>query len=712
MRRWLFLAIMALAALPIFAQQTATSTASSNPFFEEWATPFGVPPFGRIRENDYLPAFKEGIARKRKEIEKIARSTQPPTFASTIATLDKSGDFLDRVELVFNGQLKVKSTDALQAIAREVSPMLSSLDDDINFDEALFERVKTLWEVRETLELTQEQRKLLEDRYMDFVRGGANLDAAGKERLRAINKELSLLGLKFRENVLKETNAFKLVIENKDDLAGLPPDAVTTAEYASREAGLEGKWVITLQAPSIWPFLQYADSRELRQKLLTAYVTRADHGDACDNKAVLSKTAALRAEKANLLGYPTWADFVLDRNMAKSPAKVYALLDQVWAPALRVARSEAADLQVEIEAEGGDFALEPWDWRYYAAKVRKSRFDLDQEELRPYFELNNVLKGAFYVAEKLYGTAFIEQTDIPKYNPDVRTFKVKDADGSFLGVFMTDYYPRPGKRGGSWCGRYRMQCVRDGKDIRPIVVNVCNFPRPTAGAPALLSLEDSETLFHEFGHALNMLFSRVDYKGSSWIPPDFVELPSQIMENWALEPDVLKVYARHWKTEQVIPVELVARVEKSRTFGQGFANVEYLAACYLDMEWHTLRIPSEEDATAFERASMAKINMLPEIIERYRSPYFMHIFGPGGSYSAGYYSYIWADVLEADAFEAFTEKGIFDPGTAKSFRVNILERTGAEDAMAAYIRFRGREPSVEPFLVKLGLKEAETPKTP
>ncbi len=712
MRTWLFLVILALAALPIFAQQTATPQAASNPFFEEWTTPFRVPPFEQIRENDYLPAFKEGIARQRREIDAISRNAQPPTFANTIAALDKSGDFLDRVELVFNGQLKAESTDALQTIAREVSPMLSSLDDDINFDESLFERVKALWEERETLELTQEQRKLLEDRYMDFVRGGANLDAAGKERLRAVNKELSLLGLKFRENVLKETNAFKLVVENKDDLAGLPPDAVTAAEDAARAAGLEGKWVVTLKAPSIWPFLQYADSRELRKKLLTAYMTRADHGNACDNKAVLSKTAALRAEKANLLGYPTWADFVLDRNMAKSPAKVYALLDQVWAPALRVARGEAADLQAEIEAEGGEFALEPWDWRYYSEKVRKSRFDVDQEELRPYFELDNVLNGAFYVAEKLYGTVFLERTDIPKYDPDVRAFEVKDADGSFIGVFMTDYHPRPGKRGGSWCGRYRKQCVRDGKDVRPIVVNVCNFPSPTAGAPALLSLEDAETLFHEFGHALNMLFSRVDYKGSSWVPPDFVELPSQIMENWALEPDVLKIYARHWKTGQVIPAELVANVEKARKFGQGFANVEYLAACYLDMEWHTLRIPREEDATAFERASMAKINLMPEIIVRYRSPYFMHIFGPGGSYSAGYYSYIWAEVLEADAFEAFMEKGIFDTGTAKSFRVNILERPGAEDAMAAYLRFRGREPSVDPLLVKLGLKEAATPKAP
>jgi peptidyl-dipeptidase Dcp len=712
MRRWLVLDFLALAALPVFAQQTAAPPDESNPFFEEWRTPFGVPPFERIGAADYLPAFKEGIARTRRKIEAIARSARPPTFANTVAALDRSGEFLDRVKLVFYGQLSAESNDALQEIAREVSPMLSALDDDVNFDEALFARVKTLWEKRETLGLTQEQRKLLDDRYDDFVRGGANLDAAGKERLRGINRELSLLCLRFGDNVLKETNAFKLVIENEEEFAGLPPGVVSAAGDAARAAGLEGKWVFTLHAPSIWPFLRHADSRELRKKILTAYITRADHGDACDNKAVLSKTASLRAEKANLLGYRTWADFVLERNMAQRPAKVYALLDRLWAPALRAARGEAADLKAAIVAEGGEFALEPWDWRYYSEKVRKALYDVDEEELRPYFELENVRDGAFYVAKRLYGIEFIERTDIPRYSADVRTFEVRDADGSLLGVFMTDYHPRPGKRGGAWSGRYREQCVRDGRDIRPIVVNVCNFPRPAADVPALLSLEEAETLFHEFGHALNMLFSRVEFKGSSWVPPDFMELPSQIMENWVLEPEVLEVYAKHWETGRMIPPELVAKVRESRKFGQGFANVEYIAASYLDMDWHTLRMPREEDSTAFENASMARIDMMPEVIVRYRSPYFTHIFGPGGGYSAGYYSYIWADVLVADAFEAFTQKGIFDAATAKSFRTNILERPGTEDAMTAYVRFRGREPRVEPFLLELGLKEAATTGVP
>jgi peptidyl-dipeptidase Dcp len=709
MRKLLALVVLALAALPVFAQQAAAPAAAANPFFEEWATPFGVPPFGQIKEAHYLPAFQEGIARERKEIDAIAKDPQGPTFANTIEPIDQSGEFLDRAQIVFYGQLSAETNDTLQGIAKEVAPMLSALNDDINLNEALFARVKTVWEKRDALGLTQEQKKLVEERYKDFVRGGANLDAKGKERLRTINKELSLIGLKFGDNVLKETNAYRLVIEKKEDLAGLPPGVVSAAADAAKGAKLDGKWVFGLQAPSIWPFLQYADSRELRRQILTAYTTRADHGEAYDNKAILSKIAALRAEKAQLLGYKTWADFVLDRNMAKVPSKVYGLLDQLWTPALVVAHKEATDIQAAIKAGGGDFMLEPWDWRYYSEKVKKSRYDFDEEALRPYFKLDNVRDGAFYVANRLYGITFTERTDIPKYNVEVRSFEVRDADGTFLGVFMTDYHPRPGKRGGAWSGRYRDQYFKDGKDVRPIVVNVCNFSRPTGDTPALLSLEEVETLFHEFGHGLHSLFSRVHYKGVSRVPRDFVELPSQIMESWVLEPDVLKVYAKHWKTGEVIPSDLVAKVDRARKYGQGFASVEYLAASYLDMDWHTLSQPREENATAFENASMAKIHMMPEIIVRYRSLYFSHIFGPGGGYSAGYYSYIWAEVLVADAFQVFVEKGIFDQATAKSFRTNILERPGTEDAMTVYVRFRGHEPSVGPLLAKRGLTEAPIP---
>jgi peptidyl-dipeptidase Dcp len=710
MRKWLALVVLALVALPVFAQQAAAPPTPANPFFEAWTTPFGVPPFGRIKEAHYLPAFKEGIARERKEVDAIVATSEAPTFTNTVEALDGAGELLDKVESVFYSLLSAETNDAMQSIAKEVAPLTAALNDDINLNEALFARVKAVWEKRDALDLEPEQRRLIEEQYKDFVRGGANLDAKGKERLRAINKELSLIGLKFGDNVLKETNAFRLVIEKKEDLAGLPPGLVGAAAEAARSAKLEGKWVFGLQAPSIWPFLQYADNRELRRQILTAYVSRADHGDASDNKAILTKIAALRAEKAQLLGYKTWADFILDRNMAKVPAKVYGLLDQLWTPALAVAHKEAKDIQAVIKASGQEFKLEPWDWRYYSEKVKKTRYDFDEEALRPYFKLSNVLDGAFYVANRLYGITFTERFDLPKYHTDVRTFEVQDADGSHLGVFLCDYFPRTGKRGGAWSGRYRIQRFKDGKDIRPIVVNVGNFSRPTGDTPALLSLEEVETLFHELGHGLNALFSRVHYPGASRIPRDFVELPSQIMENWVLEPEVLKVYARHWKTGEVIPAELIAKVGRARRYGQGFASVEYLAASYLDMDWHTLSQPREEDATAFENASMAKIHMMPEIFVRYRSPYFSHIFGSGSGYSAGYYSYIWAEVLDADAFQAFAEKGIFDQATAKSFRTNVLERAGTEDAMTAYVRFRGHEPSVEPLLVKRGLKEAPVPK--
>ncbi|TAM48977.1 MAG: M3 family peptidase [Acidobacteria bacterium] len=717
MRKWLVLAVLAAAALPAVAAQPATQpvpqaataaapAAAANPFFAEWTTPFGVPPFGEIRVEHYLPAIKEGIARERAEVVTIAKNPQPPTFANTVAALDGAGEFLDRVDAVFYGQLSAESSPELQAVAKEAAPLLAALGDDINLDPVLFARVKAVWEKRGTLGLTGEQKKLVDDTYQEFVRGGANLGPAGQERLRAINKELSLEGLKFGDNVLRETNAYRLVIDKPADLAGLPPGVVSAAAAAAKAAKLDGKWVFTLQAPSIWPFLQYADNRELRRQILTAYTTRCDHGDASDNKAVLAKLAALRFEKAKLLGFATWANFVLDRNMAKTPDKVYGLLDQLWTPALAVAGREAADLRAAIAADGKEFKLEPWDWRYYSEKVKKARYDFDEEALRPYFKLENVRDGAFYVANKLYGITFVERTDIPKYHPEVRTFEVKDADGSFLGVFMTDYHPRPGKRGGAWSGRYRGQWFKDGKDVRPIVVNVCNFSRPAGDAPALLSLEEAETLFHEFGHGLHSLLSRVHYHGAARVPRDFVELPSQIMENWVLEPEVLKVYAKQWKTGEVIPAELVAKVDRARKFNQGFATVEYLAASYLDMDWHTVADATPRDATAFENAAMARIHMMPEIVVRYRSPYFSHIFGPGGGYSAGYYSYIWAEVLVADAFQAFAERGIFDQATARSFRNNILERAGTGDAMEAYVRFRGHEPSVQPLLVKRGLTAA------
>ena len=677
----------------------------ANPFFETWTAPYGMPPFDRIRAEHYLPAFKAAIAERRREVEAIATNSAPPTFANTVEALENGGIALSRVSDVFFALTGADTNDALQAINKEVAPQLAALRDDVLLNEGLFRRVKAVWETRESLNLTVEQRKLLDDTYKDFVRGGANLGPDAKKRFREINQELSVLGIRFSDNLLKETNGYRLVVESEKDLAGLPPGVVATAAAAAKGAGLPGKWVFTLQAPSIWPFLTFAENRDLRRKLLEAYTSRCDRGDALDNKATLARIAALRAERARLLGYGTHADFVLEENMAKSPAGVYGLLNRVWPPSLGLAKSEAADLQAAAKADGKEFALAPWDWRYYAEKVRKARYDLDDQALRPYFPLDRVREGAFYAANRLYGVTFTERTDVPKYNPEVRVFEVKDADGAFLALYTVDYHPRPGKRGGAWCGRLRSAWVRDGKEIRPIVTNVTNFTRAAGDAPALLSLEEVRTLFHEFGHALNGIFSRVAYRSMGRTPRDFVELPSQIMENWALEPEVLKVYAKHWKTGETIPVDLVVRIEKARTYGEGFRTTEYLAASFLDMDWHTLTDPKERDAAAFEKASLGRMGLLPQIVVRYRSPYFQHIFGPGGGYSAGYYSYLWSDVLVADSWEAFRKNGIFDKATARSFRKSILEKGGSEDAMTLYKSFRGREPDVEPLLVKRGLAE-------
>jgi peptidyl-dipeptidase Dcp len=694
-------ALLLLAAHAAFAQSPTGGGAADNPFFQEWKTPFGVPPFDQIRTEHFLPAIQEGIAQHDREVQAIAKNAAAPTFANTLEGLDHAGRLLEKATAVFQNLSSAETSEALQVIQKEVAPMLAAHRDDILLDPALFARVKAVWDARATLGLEPDQQKLLEDTWKDFVRGGALLPKEGQERLRKINAELAGLSVKFANNLLKETNDYRLVIEKKEDLAGLPDRVVAGAAEAAKRAGLEGKWLFTLQAPSLWPFLEGADNRDLRRQIFTAYTTRGDHDNESDNKTTLSRIAALRAEKAQLLGYRTHADFVLDQNMAKTPAHVYEFLDRLWTPAKAVAARETADLQAAIRAEGKDFALEPWDWPHYAEKVRKARFDLDEQALRPYFVLDRVREGAFWVANRLYGITFTELSGVPVYNPEVKAYEVKDADGSHLAVYYVDYHPRPGKRGGAWSSRYRGTWVEKGVSVRPVVVNVCNFSRPAGDAPALLSIEEAETLFHEFGHGLHSILSKVRYRRLASTPRDFVELPSQIMENWATEPEVLQHYARHWKTGEVIPTELVEKIKKSRQFNQGFATVEYLAASFLDMDWHTLAEIKEKDPATFEKASLDRIGMPPQIVPRYRSPYFQHIFA--GGYSSGYYSYIWAEVLDADAFQAFKEKGLFDSATARSFRTNILERGGSEEAMALYLRFRGKEPSVEPLLARRGL---------
>lgn len=674
-----------------------------NPLLEPWDGPYGLPPFDRIREEHYLPAFREAIDRDRAEVQAISRDPAPPTFANTIEALDRTGDLLDRVRAVFFNLLSAESTPGLQAIAKEVAPLLAALDDDTLLDEVLYRRVDAVFQARAGLGLDPEQLRLVEETRKRFVRGGAGLDAAGKERLRAIHQELSVLGLQFGDNLLAETNEFRMFLEKPGDLAGLSPALVAAAAEAAEKAGRPGTWLFTLQAPSYLPFLQQSERRDLRQRMVEAYARRGDQGNDRDNRALLLRQARLRAEKAKLLGFATWADYVLDDRMAGTPARAQGLLDRLWKPAKAVAAREARDLG-KLAARDGVKDLAPWDWSFYSEKIRKSRYGIDDGALRPYFALDNVLKGAFEVARRLYGITFEEKTGLKLYHPEVRAFEVRDGDGSFLGLFLADYHPRSGKRGGAWANRFRGQYVRDGQDVRPIVANVGNFTRPSGGAPALLSADEVETLFHELGHGLHSLLSRIRYKSLASVPRDFVELPSQLMENWVLEPEVLKLYARHWKTGEVIPAALVRRIQKARRFNQGFATAEYLAASYLDLAWHGLSAGADApDAREFEQATLARLGLLPGILPRYRSTYFQHVFGPGGGYSAGYYSYIWCEVLDADAFAAFQEKGLFDPATARAFRTEILEKAGSADAMAMYRRFRGREPDVAPLLKRRGL---------
>jgi len=675
-----------------------------NPFFSEFNTPFQVPPFEKIKEEHYLPAFKEAMKQHLQEIEAIANNPEPPTFENTVEALDNTGILLRKVSNVFdvlNGSL---TNEKMQAIAKEAAPLRSKHEDDIKLNEKLFQRIKPVYDQKDSLSLNSEQSMLLEKYYKEFVRGGANLNEQKKARLREVNKELSVLTLKFGENILKENNRFEMVIEKKENLAGLPGSVITTAAETAKERGYEGKWVFTLHKPSLIPFLQYSEKRDLREKIFKAYINRGDNNDELDNKEILSKIASLRVEKANLLGYKTHADFVLEENMAKKPENVYKLLNQLWQPALQRAKKEAKELQSMIHKEDNDFELQPWDWWYYAEKLKKAKYELEDEMLRPYFKLENVIEGVFTVANRLFGVQFVEKTDIPKYHQDAKVFEVQEADGSHIGILYTDYFPRESKRGGAWMNAFRKQSKLGAKDIHPVITNNGNFSKPTGDKPALLSTEEVLTLFHEFGHALHGLLSDCIYNRLSGtdVARDFVELPSQIMENWAFASEVLKMYAKHYETGEAIPQELIDKLKKTSLFNQGFATVEYLAASFLDMDWHTLTEPEERDVDTFETESLNKIGLIAEIITRYRSTYFRHIFS--GGYSSGYYSYIWAEVLDADAFEAFKETGLFDQKTALSFRENILARGGTEDAMTLYKRFRGAEPKVEPLLKKRGLE--------
>ena len=676
----------------------------TNPFFTEWKTPYQVPPFGQIMNEHYMPAFLEGIKQHEEEIKAIISNPAPPTFENTVLAYDKSGESLEKVSLVFYGLNSANTNKEMQEIAKKLSPVLTKHSDDINLDPELFKKIKTVYEHREKLTHDADQKRLTEEIYKGFVRGGANLDTTQKSRLRELNKQISLLQLNFGQNLLAETNSYKLVIDNPEDLSGLPAGAITAAsETAKNDSATKGKWVFTLQNPSVMPFLQFSGKRDLRENIFRAYINRCNNNNDKDNKAIIGKLVQLRLEKAKLMGFPDFAAFALDDRMAKKPENVFKLLDELWKPSISKAGQEAGEMQSLINKENGKFSLEAWDWRYYSEKLRKLTFDLDEEMLKPYFKLENVRDGIFYVANKLYGITFTEVKDAPKYDPAVTLWECRDTDGTLLGVIYLDFFPRAGKRGGAWCGSYRSQSYKDGKRIPPVMTIVTNFSGPSADKPALLTADETETFFHEFGHGLAGLLRNVKYAGIAGVPRDFVELPSQINEHWAFEPEVLDVYAKHYLTGAVIPKELVDKIVKSGKYGQGFKTTEYLAASYLDMDYHTMKEISHLDVLKFERESMDKIGLIPQIEPRYRSTYFQHAMT--GGYTAGYYSYIWAEVLDADAYQAFKETGnIFDKATASKFRKCILEKGGSKEAMELYKDFRGKEPQIGPLLENRGLK--------
>lgn len=706
MKAFLTIGLVAMTTWGLHAEKKNTEAEMNNKnlFFETYATPFNVPPFDKIRMEDYKPAFLKGMEEHKRDIDAIVNNQASPDFENTIVALDRCGNLLRNVRTVFSGLNSANTTDEMQELNREMSPLMSQHYDDINLNPQLFNRVKQVYDRQNSLNLNKEQKKLLEETYKSFVRNGANLPEEKQKRLRELNSQISLLQLTFGQNMLKETNAFQLVIDKQEDLSGLPQSLINVAADEAKATGKEGQWIFTLHNPSVMPFLQFSDKRELREKIFNGYINRGNNSNDADNKEVVKQLVTLRLEKAKLMGYEDYAAFALEERMAKNEKNVYELLDNVWAPALSKAKEEAADLQAMMKKDGIEGELKGWDWQYYNEKVKKEKYDIDENEIRPYFKLENVLDGLFYVVNKLYNISFTEIKDIPKPHEDAMAFECKNADGTHRGVLYMDFFPRPSKRGGAWCGTYRSQTYKDGERVGPVVTIVCNFTKPSAGQPALLSLDESETMFHEFGHALHNLFKDVHYYGVSNVPRDFVELPSQIMEHWVLEPEVLKVYAKHYQTGEVMPESLVKKIDNSSKYGQGFATAEYLQASFLDMDYHVLKeIPSSFDILKFEAGSMNRRGALSQIPPRYRTTYFNHTMG--GGYTAGYYSYMWSEVLDADAFEAFKETGnIFDKKTAEKFRDFILVPGSIDDAMEMYKNFRGKEPGIEPLLKNRGLK--------
>ena len=676
-----------------------------NPLLIQPQTPFGAPAFDQVQLKHYLPAFKEAIRLNQEEIDAIVNNEDAPTFENTIVALDRSGIVLDRVCGVFYNVLEADGNEQMDAIANEVAPILSDFQNGILLNEGLFSRIKAVYDQRESLNLNPEQLRLLTETYKSFAQNGANLPADKKARLKEINSQLAVLSLQFGQNVVAETNspAVQRFITDEALLEGLPESAKAAAKEEAAAAGRPDTWLFTPKRTSFTPVLQYCKNRELRKQLLMDYTTRGNHDNANDNKSVINQTMRLRLEKAQLLGYDCPANYILADCMAKDAKTVDAFLQSVWEPSLAAAKREAAELQKLLEQDLPGEKLQPWDWWYYAEKLRKAKYDLDEEAIKPYFELSNVRRGAFQLAHNLYGLNFEQLDNMPVYNKEVEVFKVTDADGSLVGILYTDYFPRAGKRPGAWMNNILPQYVdAEGVDHRPIIINVGNFNKPTKDNPSLLSMDDVETLFHEFGHALHGLMSKATYKTLSGTntPRDFVELPSQFMENYCYEPQILKTYAFHYQTGEVMPQELIDKINAAKKFNQGFVETELLSASILDMDYHELTNCDTIDVNAFEAASMEKMHMIPEIIVRYRSTFYNHIFTTG--YEAGYYSYTWAAVLDADAFAAFKETGdILNPEVAKRFR-HLLEQGGTRDAQDLYLEFRGKNADPKYLLQRKG----------
>ncbi len=676
---------------------------TANPFYQEWDTPYGVPPFDQIKDEHYMQAFQDGMDQQLAEVDQIANNEDEPTFENTIEAFEKSGDLLNKVSNVFFNLTSANTNDSLQGISRAISPQLSAHGDNIFLNENFYKRVKALYDQRADLDLTIEQNKLLEDYHTGFVRAGAALDGEQKSQMRAFNEQLSSLSVAFGENVLAETNKFEMVL-SEEDLDGLPESVINAGADAAKERGHEGKYVFTTHRPSLYPFITYSTRRDLREQLKKGYINRGDNDDENDNKELAVQLANVRLQKANLLGYETWADYVLAQRMLNSPDKVYNLLNKVWPAAIQAAKNER-DLMKEMAAkEGNDIDIMPWDWWYYAEKIKMEKYNLDENEIRPYLKVDNVINGTFTLANKLFGMTFEEQTDIPKYHPDVRTYTVKNENGELIGIYLSDWFYRSSKRGGAWMNTYRSQSNMGGNKIIPIVTNVGNFTKPTGDTPSLLSQDEASTLFHEFGHALHGLLSECTYPSISGTstPRDFVEFPSQVMENWVFEPEMLALYAFHYETGEVMPEELVQKIKNAGQFNQGFGTVEYMAASYLDMAYHTITEPITMNADEFEDAAMEKIGMIDAVVTRYRTGYFQHAFSSPEGYSAGYYSYLNSEVMDADAFGAFKENGLFDKATADAYREHILSKGGTRDAMEMYVNFRGREPKFEAILERRG----------